>query len=233
MGRVAVSTSRLSDIDLTHPIYLAIVNTNGSIVDEVQVLACEDVLVSDDFLAFPTEAFRYQLRGYDCNGNNFSFTSQSKVVIELQPPATIVLDDHVGFSLNSGETETVSTQIQHDAVGNTLFFNVSGSDGLTFENPTADVVVPAGGVFTVMVTVSVSSSLAPGSTAFIYLTVVDPCSNNTWMFHWSVQITGRKSFTAVQSNAMHALLYDKFSVIVLSDTTTGHFVCCFFPSRSL
>lgn len=191
IGRVAVSSTRLSDIDLTQPVYLAIVNTNTTnVIDEVQVLSCDGVLVSDDSLAFPPQEFRYRLRGTDCNGNSFSFTSQTKVVIDLQLPTTTVLNDHIGLSLRVGETRTLSTRLHHSAVGNTLFFSASASDGLTLENPTDEVTVPAGGNFTVMVTVTVSTSLAPGSTVFLYVLVEDPCSNITVTFHWSIHIRG-------------------------------------------
>ena len=188
IGRVAVSSTRLSDVNLTQPIYLAIVNTTGGIIDEVQVLSCDGVLLSNEFLSFPTEEFRYRLRGTDCDGNSFTFISQIKVVIDLQLPTTLVLDDHSDLSFRARETQTISTRLQHGAVGNTLFFSTSASDGLILLDPTDEVTVPAGGIFTVMVTVTVSSSLAPGSAPFLYLTVEDPCSNITETFHWSILI---------------------------------------------
>ena len=189
MGRVAVSSTRLSDMDLTQPIYLAIVTANTTnVTDEVQVLSCDGVLVSDEFLSFPRHEFRYRLRGTDCNGNSFTFIGQTKVVIDLQLPTTIVLDDHTGLSLMAGETRTLSTRLQHTAVGNMLSFSVAASDGLILENPTDEVTVPAGGIFIVMATVTVSSSLSPGSNLTLYLAIVDPCSNITMTFHWSILI---------------------------------------------
>ena len=189
-GRIAVSTSRIPYIDLTHPTYLAIVNNMGDIIDEVRVVSYGDVLVSDDYLTFPPKTFRYQLRGYDLNRNAFVYTSQFKYLVELEPPTTTVLDDHEDLTLISGKTENISIQLQHTAFYNTLFFNVTGSDGLILECPADEVIVPVGGVFEVRVAVTVSSNLAPGSIAFIYLIVEDPCSNTTETFHWSVRITG-------------------------------------------
>ena len=111
-----------------------------------------------------------------------------KFVVELQPPSTIVLDDHDGLSLILGKTENISVQLQHTAFYNTLSFSVTGSDGLTLECPTNEVVVPDGGIFTLVVAVTVSSDLASGSIAFINLTVEDSCSNITETFHWPVRI---------------------------------------------
>ena len=118
-----------------------------------------------------------------------------KFVIELQPPSTIVRDDHDGLSLILGKTENISVQLQHHAFYNTLFFSVTGSDGLTLEYSTDEVVVPAGGNFTLVVAVTVSSDLASGSVAFINLTVEDPCSNITETFHWPVRI-GMSTFSS-------------------------------------
>ena len=193
IGRVAVSSTRLPDMNLTQPIYLAIVNTTGGIIDEVQVLSCDGVLVSDDFLSFPPEEFHYRLRGTDCDGNSFTFTCQTKNTNDLRLPSTIILDDHTGLSLTAGESQTLSIHLQHGAVGNMLFFSMAASDGLILENPTDEVTVPAGGNFTVMVTVTASSSLAPGSNVSLYLTIVDPCSNITVTFHWSILIPGMLS----------------------------------------
>ena len=191
VGRVAVSSTRLSDMDLTQPIYLAIVNANTTnVTDEVQVLSCDGVLVSDEFLSFPSEEFHYRLRGTDCNGNSFTFICQTKFVIDFQLPTTVVLGNHTGLSLRVHESQTLSIQLQHSSVGNTLFFSANASDGLTLENPTDEVTVPAGGVFTVRVTVTVTTSVAPGVHVFLYLTIHDPCSNIWVSFHWSIHIRG-------------------------------------------
>ena len=117
-----------------------------------------------------------------------------KFVIELQPPSTIVRDDHDGLSLILGRTENISLQLQHTAFYNTLSFSVTGSDGLTLECPTDEVVVPDGGIFTLVVAVTVSSDLVSGSIAFINLTVEDPCSNITEIFQWPVRI-GTSTFS--------------------------------------
>ena len=135
------------------------------------------MLISDDFLMFPPETFRYQLRGHDCNGVPFAFTSP--VQINLQPPiANTTVVGNNGLFLNPN-TRTVSTRLQHNLIGNTLLIGVMGSDGLTLNSTTDKIIVPSGGIFTVTFTVSVPSVLNIGLIAFINITIQDSCSSTT------------------------------------------------------
>ena len=182
---MSAATSRLSDIDLTYPVYLAIVNVTGGVNDEVQLVPCDNMLISDNFLTFPPETFRYQLRGHDSNGVPFAFTSP--VQIRLRPPianTTVVRSN--GLFLNSN-TRTVSTQLQHNLIGNTLLIGVTGSDGLTLTSTTDKIIVPSGGIFTVTFTVSVPSTL---NIAFINITIQDSCSTATQTITLSAIIGG-------------------------------------------
>lgn len=188
LSRVSASTSRLSDIDLTYPVYLAIINATGSVSDEVQLMPCDNLFISDALLTFPPGTFRYQFRGHDRNGVPFSFTSP--VQINLRPPiASTTVVGNNGLFLNPN-TRTVSIQLQHNVTGNTLLIGVMGSDGLTLNSTTDKVIVPSGGIFAVTFTVSVPSVLNVGSIAFINITIQDSCSSTTQTITLSALIRG-------------------------------------------
>ena len=109
------STSKLSQISLNNTLYLDFVDNDRNILEYTEITECEGILSGSVIL--PSTPLKYQLRGYDIEGNPFSHLVSDFLITFEYPDFQISLIGSPIVVVNPGKQSLVRMSIQNTKEG--------------------------------------------------------------------------------------------------------------------
>ena len=115
MSIFTASTSKLSQISLNNTLYLDFVDNDRNILQYTEITECKGILSGSVIL--PSTPLKYQLRGYDIQGNPFSHLVSDLLITFEYPDFQIALIGSPIVVVNPGKQSLVRMSVQNTKKG--------------------------------------------------------------------------------------------------------------------
>ena len=173
------STSKLSQISLNDTLYLDFVDNDRNILEYTEITECEGILFGSVIL--PSTPLKYQLSGYDIEGNIFSHLVSDFLITFEYPDFQISLIGSPMVVVNPGKQSLVRMSIQNTKEGpKNLVVSATATTtvGIDVEFLEDDVVsLPPQTEIELSFYLIASDSVIEGETLNLGFSVTDECIN--------------------------------------------------------
>ena len=172
------STSKLSQISLNDTLYLDFVDNDRNILQYTEITECEGILSGSVIL--PLTPLKYQLRGYDIQGNPFSHLVSDFLITFEYPDFQISLIGSPIVVVNPGKQSLVRMSVQNTKKGPkdlVISATVTTTAGISVKFVEDDVSLIPQTETELLFYLIASESITEGQMLDLSFVVTDQCTN--------------------------------------------------------
>ena len=206
MSIFTASTSKLSQISLNDTLYLDFVDNDRNILQYTEITECEGILSGSVIL--PSTPLKYQLRGYDIQGNPFSHLVSDLLITFEYPDFQISLIGSPIVVVNPGKQSLVRMSVQNTKKGPknlVISATVTTTAGIGVKFVEDDVLLIPQTEIELSFYLIASDSVIEGQMLDLSFVVTDECTN----------VPTSMSFQAIVKTAIEFNVTDKTSKSLL------------------